>query len=407
MLENHDCAGGAPEYEIALYDYPPHAKSAAAGYAAIYAHREYLKVAGPYVKAAARRDTINISIKFADAFPQHEQAAIVLAAAAQDAYEMKDLVLARDSGRHLIEKFPNAAVGVRRDAWLVVAHSTFGLAEYADAEQAYGRVLEATPQVDASSAGLVENLAASIYKQGEQANQAEDYRTAANHFVRIKQVAPTSKICAAAEYDAGAALLRLKDWTAAAQVLNEFRLSFPEHELQKEATKQIAYAFQQAGQLAQSAGEYQRVAMESPNPQLRAEALLQAGDLYVQANNADRALETYSKYVGEFPKPIETAVETRSKIAEIYKSKGDQSQYQHQLEEIVRADGAAGSERTDRTRNVAARAAFELSKPIFEQFSFLKLLQPFARSLQEKQPSMDNSTQTLARLVHYPGGEVT
>jgi len=54
-------------------------------------------------------------------------------------------------------------------------------------------------------------------------------------------------------------LLRLKDWTAAAQVLDEFRRSFPEHELQKEATKQIAYAYQQAGQLAQSAGEYQRV----------------------------------------------------------------------------------------------------------------------------------------------------
>src|SRR5207253_2844621 len=283
---------------------------------------EYLKVASTDVKDAARRDTIDSSIKFADAFPQHEQAAVVLAAAAEDAYEMKDLVFARDSGRHLFEKFPNAAAGVRRDAWLVVAHSTFGLAEYADAEQAYGQVLEATPEGDASRAGLVENLAASIYKQGEQANQAGDYRTAANHFVRVKQVAPTSKICAAAEYDAGAALLRLKDWTAAAQVLDEFRRSFPEHELQKEATKQIAYAYQQAGQVAQSAG-------------------------------------------------------------------------------------AAGSERTDRTRNVAARAALELSKPIYEQFASLKLVQPFERSLQEKQRCMDTATKAFGALVDYQVGEVT
>src|SRR6266851_4900957 len=407
MLENHDYPAAAHEYEVTAYDYPAHSQSAAAGYAAIYAHREYLKVAGADVKDAARRDTITSSIRFADTFPQHEQAAVVLAAAAEDAYEMKDLVLARDSGRHLIEKFPGAAPGVRRNAWLVVAHSTFGLSDYANAEQAYSHVLEATAPGDTSRADLVENLAASIYKQGEQANQAGDDRSAANHFVRVKQVAPTSKICAAAEYDAGAALLRLKDWAAAAQILNEFRLSFPEHELQKEATKQIAYAFQQAGQLAQSAGEYERVATESPNPQLRAEAMLQAGDLYVQANNADRALEAYSKYVGEFPKPIETAVETRSKIAEICKSKGDQSQYHHQLEEIVRADGAAGSERTDRTRNVAARAAFELSKPIYEQFASLKLVQPFERSLQEKQRSMDNATQAFGRLVDYQVGEVT
>jgi len=407
MLENHDNAAAAHEYERTAYDYPAHAKSAAAGYAAIYAHREYLKVASADVKDAARRDTINSSIKFADRFPQHEQAPVVLAAAAQDAYEMKDLVLARDSSQHLIEQFPNAAPGVRRDAWLVIGHSTFGLAEYANAEQAYGHVLEATPAGDASRAGLIENLAASIYKQGEQANQAGDYRTAANHFVRVKQVAPTSKICAPAEYDAGAALLRLQDWTAAAQVLDEFRRSFPEHELVKDATKQIAYAEQQAGQLAQSASEYERVAKESPNPQLRAEALLQAGDLYGQANNAERAVEAYSQYVEEFPKPVETAVLTRSKIAGIYKSNGDQARYTHQLEEIVRADGAAGSERTDRTRNVAARAALELAKPIYEQFASLKLVQPFDRSLQEKQRSMDTTTKTFGALVDYQVGEVT
>jgi len=407
MLENHDYATAAHEYESTAYDYPPHAKSAAAGYAAIYAHREYLKVASAELKDAARRDTINSSIKFADTFPQHEQASVVLAAAAQDAYEMKDLVLARDSGRHLIEKFPNATAGVRRDAWLVVGHATFGLAEYADAEQAYGQVLEAMPTGDASRAGLVENLAASIYKQGEQVNQAGDYRTAANHFVRVKQVAPTSKICAAAEYDAGAALLHLQDWTAAAHVLDEFRRSFPEHELVREATKQIAYADQQAGQLAQSASEYERVAKESPNPQLRAEALLQAGDLFGQASNADRALQAYSKYVEDFPKPVETAVETRSKIAGIYKSKGDQAQYTHQLEEIVRADGAAGGERTDRTRNVAAGAALELAKPIYEQFAALKLVQPFERSLQEKQRSMDTAMKAFGALVDYQVGEVT
>ena len=407
MSEHHDYAAAAREYEVTAYDYPAHEKSAAAGYAAIYAHREYLKVASADVKDAARRDTITSSIKFADAFPQHERAAVVLAAASQDAYEIKDLVLARDSARHLIENFPKADAGVRRDAWLVAGHSTFDLEQYADAEQAYGHVLAATPEGDAAHAGLVENLAASIYKQGEQANQAGDYRTAANHFVRVKQVAPTSKICAAAEYDAGAALLRLQNWTAAAQVLEEFRSSFPEHELQKEATKQIAYAYQQAGQLTQSAGEFERVARESPNPQLRAEALLQAGDLYAQANNGDRALPAYAKYVEEFPKPIETAVETRSKIAEIFKSKGDQPQYTHQLEEIVRVDGAAGSERTDRTRNLAARSALELSKPLYEQFASLKLVQPFDRSLREKQRSMDAATKAFGALVDYQVGEVT
>ena len=42
------------------------------------------------------------------------------------------------------------------------------------------------------------NLAASIYKQGERANEQANYRAAADHFLRIKQVAPTAKIRAAA-----------------------------------------------------------------------------------------------------------------------------------------------------------------------------------------------------------------
>ena len=70
-------------------------------------------------------------------------------------------------------------------------------------------------------------------------------------------------------------------------------------------------------------------------------------------------------------------------------------------------DESAGSERTDRTRNLAARAALELSKPIYEQFASLKLMQPFERSLQEKQRSMDAVTKAFGRLVDYQVGEVT
>jgi outer membrane protein assembly factor BamD (BamD/ComL family) len=80
---------------------------------------------------------------------------------------------------------------------------------------------------------------AAIYKQAEQSNLVEDYRAAANHFLRIKAVAPTSSIRSAAEYDAGAALMRLEDWTAAASVLEEFRSTDPDHELSTEATKQL------------------------------------------------------------------------------------------------------------------------------------------------------------------------
>ena len=164
----------------------------------------------------ARRDTVTSSLRFSDTFPDHEHAPTILGAAADDLYDMKDFAPALSAGRKLIERYPNAAAPVRRSAWLVVAHSSLELADYPNAEQAYGQVLALTSAEDESRAGLVENLAASIYKQGERANEQANYRAAADHFLRIKQVAPTAKIRAAAEYDAGAALIRLEDWATAA-----------------------------------------------------------------------------------------------------------------------------------------------------------------------------------------------
>jgi TolA-binding protein len=407
QLEHKDFAAAANEYQRTAYEYPRHERASAAGYAAIYAHREYLKVVSESNKLAARRDTVASSLKFADTFADHEHAPVVLGAAADDLYDMKDFAPALSAGRKLIERYPGAAAPVRRSAWMVVAHSSLELADYPNAEAAYVRVLDLTPTQDDSYAGLVENLAAAIYKQGEQANEQGNYRAAADHFLRIKQAAPTAKIRAAAEYDAGAALIRLEDWTMAANVLDAFRQTYPQHELQKEATKQIALVYRKAGDLSRSAQEYERVAVESENPELRAEALLLAGSLYQEASDADRALATYLRYIEQFPKPVEAAVETRFKIASIYQSKHDLTQYHAQLEQIVRTDASAGAERTARTRFLAAQSGLVLAQRLYESFAALKLTQPFEASLEEKQRRMSAATNAFAQLVDYQIGEIT
>ena len=169
------------------------------------------------------RDTVASSLRFADAFPEHEQAPGVLGAAADDLYGMKEFRPAIAAAQKLIERYPGAEPAIRRSACTVVAHSSQELAEFPQAEQAYGQVLALTPADDKARQALVDNLAAAIYKQGEQANAAQDYRAAADNFLRVGKAAPTSQIRAAAEYDAGAALIQLQDWPAAAAVLEAFR----------------------------------------------------------------------------------------------------------------------------------------------------------------------------------------
>lgn len=407
LRENGDFRRAATQYERTAYEYPAHEKAAAAGYAAIFAHRENLKVVAASETQEARRATVASSLRFADTFPQHEQAPVVLVAAAQDLYDLKDFAAAREAGRKLLGKFPTATLELQRTAWMVVAHSSFELAEFPVAEQAYVQVLAATPAGDESRPELVENLAASIYKQGEAANAAGDYRTAANHFLRIKQAAPTSKIRAGAQYDAGAALMRLQDWKAAAQVLDEFRRDNPTHELVKDATKQIANAFQQAGDLGSAAGEYERVANEATDPALRAEALLLAGKLHEDAKDADRALAVYTRYVNEFPKPLADALEAHQRMAEIHKSRGNDARYRAELESVVQADAKAGAERTSRTRTLAGRAALVLTEPLYERFASIELKQPFEKSMAAKQKAMSEAMKGFNALVPYEVADVT
>ncbi|HET7203165.1 MAG TPA: tetratricopeptide repeat protein [Steroidobacteraceae bacterium] len=407
LLEAKNFAEAARQYEHTAYGYPTHAQSAAAGYAAIFAHRQHLAGVGEDRREAVRRETVASSIRFADTFPQHEHAAAVLGAAADDLFEMKDYGPARTAAQRVVDSYPAADVAIRRPAWIVVAHSSFELAEFPQAEHAYGQVLASTPAEDASRAEFVDHLAASIYKQGEAANTAQDFRVAADHFLRIRQAAPTSTIRPAAEYDAAAALVQLQDWVAAASVLEAFRSAYPTHPLQKEATRQVAFVYRQSGQLARAAGEYDRIATESEDPALRGEALLVAGDLYEQSKDTARALASYGRYVAEFPRPVEAAVDTRQKMASLHKATGDDASYYGELAAIVRADAEAGADRTGRTRSIAARSALILAEKTYAEFAAVRLLQPFETSLQVKQRLMTSLTEALDALVEYEIAEVT
>jgi outer membrane protein assembly factor BamD (BamD/ComL family) len=407
LLENKLYAEAAVEYERTAYDYPAHEKASAAGYAAVYARRENLKVVTETGKGAARREVVRSSLKFADTFPTHEKAAIVLGAAVDDLYEMKDYEQSIQVGHKLFAAFPQAEQPIRRGAWLVVAHASFELMKYKEAEVGYINVLALTADNDKSRPGLADNLAASIYKQGEQASKAQDLKAAVEHYLRIALVAPASKIRPTAEYDAAAALMQMKDWDRAVDVLQAFRKSYPDHELQPEVTKKIALSYREAGKLATAAAEYERIETESKDAEVRRGALLVAADLYEQVKDMNRALQVYRRYVGLFPKPVELALEGHYKIAGIHKNRNDRSAYHAELKLIVETDAKAGSERTDRTRYLGAMSLLVLTEPLYEEFTAIKLVKPFDKNLKKKKAAMKQATDAFGKLVDYQVGEAT
>jgi hypothetical protein len=140
---------------------------------------------------------------------------------------------------------------------------------------------------------------------------------------------------------------------------------------------------------------------------VRRESLLVAGDLYQQSNANDKALNAYQRYVTDFPKPLEAAVETHFKMAEIHKGAHDDARYQKELAEIVRIDGAAGPERTGRIRTLAGRSALVLAEQLYQACVAVKLRQPFETSLKEKRTRMDATIKAMSGLVDYQIADVT
>ena len=407
LLENKNFSLAAIEYERTAYEYTINDKSSAAGYSAVYARREHYKKAPPAQKDPIKREIIRSSLRFVDTFPKHKKATVVLGAAIDDIYSMNDYELAIRTGHQLINEFPDATRSLKHGAWLVIAYSSFELQKYPEAEIAYIEVLKITPTEDKQRIELIDNLAASIYKQGEIANLNAEYDLAVKHFLRIATFAPTSKIRPTAEYDAAAVLIKTKDFEQAATVLLSFRKNYPDNTLQHDVTTKIAYVYKESGKFTLAAKEFERIEIETKDDDIRREALLTAADLYEKTEDTDNALRIYTKYVAYFPKPVEFALETHFKIATLYKSRKDLKAYTKTLKHIIKVDRKAGNERTDRTRYLAAQASLVIVEPQFDKFIALKITKPFKKNLNKKQKSMKSLVKKYNNLVDYGVADVT
>jgi hypothetical protein len=100
-------------------------------------------------------------------------------------------------------------------------------------------------------------------------------------------------------------------------------------------------------------------------------------------------------------------METRTRLADIFKSDLLYDRYHDQLGAIVALDAGAGTQRTDRSRYLAGRAALVLAELTFEDFARVRLVQPFEQSLKQKQALMDTSLAQFEDLVGYEVAEVT
>src|ERR1700730_609889 len=377
LFESKQYLDAAKEYENTAYHYGNHEKAAAAGYAAVIAYGKQEETLSGDAKAAVHSRALESSLKFAQTFPAHPESAAVLTRAATDLYTAKDYPRAIAMADAVLARQPPVDATKQRVAWTVIGNSNFEQGVFDKAETAYGHAQTLMPANDPERPVIVERLAASIYKQGEQKSKSGDSAAAVNDFLRVAALAPTSKVRANADFDAAALLIKDKQWDRAVVVLEGYRRNFPQSPLQADVTRDLAVAYTESNHPAQAAAEFERIAQApGESPDVQREATLQAADLYDKAGNPAKSRVMLEAFVKHFPQPVNPAMEARNKLSTIAAKAGDSAARDYWLKDIIAADRAAGAARTDRSRALAAKATLKLAIPVREEFKRIKLVAP-------------------------------
>lgn len=407
LFDNRVFAVAAVEYEKTAYQYPKHEKSGEAGYAAVLAHRAHVRQAGKEEKAAIARRAILSSVRFVDTYPKNKQSAGVLNQAALDTFQHNEFEESRKLSQRVIDQYPGADRKILRSAWTVVAHSAFDLADYPQSEKAYQEALKRLSKRSNGRHALTERLAAAIYKQGEAQQKSGQLRVAVKNYLRVGQLAPASKIRMAADYDAGAVLIKLKDWNQATRMFEAYRKRYPRNPHQADVTEKLAVAYENNHQWQLAAIEFDRIRVSAAEPRLRREATYRAAELYDRANNSRAAIASYLQFIKTYPRPINQSIEARDRLANLYKKTNNCRQYEAVLRQIVQVDKRAGSKRTNRLRYLAAMATLELSEPVVRRYKKIRLTLPLKKSMARKKRSMEISLKVYTAMLDYGVADVT
>jgi outer membrane protein assembly factor BamD (BamD/ComL family) len=383
----------AHEYERTAYQYGVHPDAAEAGYAALVAYTEQDKLLQGQNKTAWQQSSLQSALNFAKIFSRDPRAPAVLAKAAHELYEARNYHDAMAAAQTIIDRYPKSGHEVRRTALIVLANTQFELSNYEIAELYYMELRAMIKGNDPLQTELKERIAACIYKQAEHLRAQGAISSAIAEFKRLIETVPDSSVRPIAEYDIAATYIIIDQWKEAVSYLEEFKKKYPGHPLSDDVDEKLAVAYVRLEDPLKAADALKGLVAKASTPEAQRDALWQAAQLYDKGGEKMKAANTYIAYADMFPSPLESAIEANYKAALLHQQAGHDYNYRVQLEKIYEADRQGGDQRTNRTRYLAAKAAFVLAEPLYERYANVRLVEPIRKNMQLKKQLME---QTLA-----------
>lgn len=400
------------EFERTAYDYEGYEKSSEAAYFALVSYQaelEQLPEDADEQRASLRDEKITSGLKFAANYPEHEKVPQVLYNISEDQLARDDVEAAVKTAGMLVNRQPPPKEELLVYGWRTIANGEFDMGRYKVAEFAYQKLLGYASVKTEDRRKYKEQLAASVYKQGEALQAEGKLAEAAETFLRVGQVYPEAKIRKNAEFDAATLFIKQELPAKAIPVLEDFRRRYPDDKLTETIPDKLAVAYEKTGNFSAAADELVLIAAnyEEEDQELARQALWQAAEMQDRADRPMRSIELYKKYVWQYQQPYDFRSEAQYRLVNLYEKVGDQEKKRFWLNELVKTYNEAGSEATDRVAWLAAHAQFQLAEPTFEEFRSIELTQPLNKSLPRKTAAMKDALARYEQVTDIGVSEYT
>ena len=391
-------------FEQAGYAFPDFPQAPEAAYAGVLAYDAYLN------SLSAEQKTLRTTLlaeqqaarlRFVAQHSNDPRASDVLYLALLYDFEQQDYDSSVSRAQQLIDWQPRPSNERVLEASIIKAHSLFAQRDHLRAEQAYQDVLMVMPIEDQRYTAMVENLAASVYRQAEARLAAGDRAAAIEEFLRVGKVAPSSSLRPNAEYDALNFLMELKEWPRAIGVMTDFRARYPQHAQINTLVPKLALAYRETEQWELAANELRALFELAETEEERRDALQIAAELYDRAGNTEQAILSYRKWANTYNEPLDVYMESMHRLAELYKEDDQPLKRRFWLAKQMKTVDQNRDRADDRMLYLAAGAAAVLAEDAFIRYKRIKLKQPLQESMLRKTEALEKAMGAYQKTASY------
>ncbi|MFZ3192703.1 MAG: tetratricopeptide repeat protein [Moraxellaceae bacterium] len=382
-------------FEQLAYDQPRGTDPAESGYFILLSYQALLKAATPAQQTERLAAQKQATLRYAQAFADKPQAAEAMLTVLAHYLEKEQLPVVAELAQQTLP-LPSLTPIQRQSTQIILANAYFDQAQWQAAEQAYRQVL-ALPNLPAEMSNRYQNqLAASLYKQADQAQQQGNTELAARLYQQASQATVDEKIKVDAAWRSA---MVIGETAAAIAPLQAFYRDYPSQPQAVGIPERIVLIQEKLQDWRGAAQTYQQIMQRdlTANPSNALAALWLAADSERKARVAQQKtiaspaeLALYQQYLNQPNADFAQSVEASERLYQAALSNKDQSARLAEQQRQI-----AFAQRANRPAELKARLDFMLSRALTEQaapalrsYQALAITLPLRDSVPKKQAAL-------------------